>query len=81
MVPGFTVRDGQASELRRTDLLALVERERARPRRVVRGTVAHGEWARRLGLALARAGERLRAAASPASRATPGPIRRLPDRL
>ena len=81
MVPGITVRDAQAAELRRIELLALVERERARSHDIGRGTAAHGEWARRLGTALVRAGGRLRIAASPAARATGGPIKRLPDRL
>lgn len=81
MVPGFTARDGHASELRRIGLLALVERERGDSRRVVRRAIAHGEWGRRLGLALIRAGERVRGAASPAARAAGGPIRRRPDRL
>ena len=81
MVLGFTPCDAQASELRRVELLALVEPERRHLRRDVRSSIARGEWTRRLGAALVRAGERLRGAAAPASRASRRPMRRLPDRL
>lgn len=86
MVPEFSERDRLAATTRRIELLTLIEQERHRPIRTVRGVTIHGTWARRLARALARAAESLRAAPTPARGDTPIDIsllrlKRLPDRL